>query len=77
MKIMSRLDMVLEPRLSQECEVCAQEVLSERQIPLNAILILDYSICPSCRQGASVLKRHDQRYRRKWRRFVKDLRLDG
>ena len=73
---MSRLGMVLEPRLSQECEICSQEILPERQLPLNAIVILDYAVCPSCRQSVSAVKQRDQNYRSKWRRFLKGLKPD-
>jgi hypothetical protein len=43
---MSRLGMILEARISQECDVCSQEILPERQLPLNAIVIFDYAVCP-------------------------------
>ena len=70
------MEMLLEQRQSQDCKVCDQEVLPERQVPLNIILIWDYSICPSCRQTVSVDKKYDPKYRRKWRRFKKGLKLD-
>jgi len=73
---MPHLGMSLEPRMSEECALCYQEILPEHQFPLNAIVIYGYGICPSCRQVTSSLTQGDQKYRRKWRRFVKGMNLD-
>jgi hypothetical protein len=76
MQIGAQLEMVVEPRLSQHCKLCHQEVVAERQTTINAIVIWDHSMCPSCRQGVDILRRNDPRYRRKWRKFINGVQLD-
>jgi predicted amidophosphoribosyltransferase len=73
---MARLGMSLEPRLSQLCELCQQEILSGRQFPINALSIEGYAMCPQCRQPVSAAKQRDKNYLREWERFRNGLKLD-
>jgi len=74
--MIQRLAISLEPSMSQDCGLCFKRIVSEHQLPLNAIVIYGYGICPSCRQVTSSPMQRDQQYRRKWRRFVKSMKLD-
>ena len=66
----------LELRVSQECEVCFQEILPKRQLPLNSLLIYGHGMCPSCRQLVTEDIERDQEYRKRYRQFIKGLKLD-
>jgi hypothetical protein len=73
---MARLSMDLIQYLAQECGLCLQEIIPDHQLPLNAIVIFGYGVCPSCRQTVSTQKQRDQKYRRRHRQFRKGLQLD-
>ena len=70
------MGMLIEQRVSQVCDLCKQEILPERQLPLNAIVVEGHKMCPSCRQPVSVLKQNDPKYIRKWQQYVNGLKLD-
>lgn len=73
---MARFGMLLEPQMLQICELCQQEILAERQLPMNAIVIEGHGMCPSCRQRVSARMQCDKRYLRKWQRFINSTKLD-
>jgi hypothetical protein len=73
---MARFGMALEPRLLQICELCEQEILPGRQLPMNAILIEGYAMCPQCRQFVSAAKQRDEKYIKDWQQFTIQIKLD-
>ena len=68
--------MSLEPRLSQECQLCGQGIDPQQQMPVNAILIHGHGMCPLCRQLVSNAKQDEEVYCENWRLFVLQLELD-
>jgi hypothetical protein len=61
---MPRIGVFVEPRLSQLCELCGQEIFAGRQLPINAILIEGHAMCPACRQFVSAAKQFNKEYLR-------------
>ena len=71
-----KVGMSLEPRLSQECQLCGQGIDPQQQMPVNAILIHGHGMCPLCRQLVSNEKQDEEEYCQNWRLFVLELELD-
>lgn len=59
-------DGVVAMLLSQECSLCRQQILPERQMPLSTILIEEYGMCPGCRQRVSRNTEGEDWYRTSW-----------
>lgn len=55
---------------AQECRLCKRQIASARQMPLNAIIIEGYSMCPNCRRHVDHATEEAFWYRSKWLRFV-------
>jgi hypothetical protein len=51
--------------LSQECSLCHQQIHPELQLPLNAILIEGFGMCPNCYQRVTRRMEDSYEYRAK------------
>jgi len=75
--LVKRRDLQLHTRplqkLAQQCGLCKQDISSEQQMPLNAIIIEAYSMCPNCRQRVSRETENACWYPRKWLLFVQSV----
>ena len=59
--------------LSQECRLCHQQIHAELQLPLNAILIEGFGMCPNCYQRVTRQTEDSYEYRAKWLRWVRGI----
>ncbi len=59
--------------LCQECSLCHQPIHAELQLPLSAILIEGFGMCPNCHQRVTRQMRESYRYRAKWLRRVRGI----
>lgn len=60
-----------------KCKLCNQIILPDRQSPFNALLLLRYEMCPSCRQHVPRETMTWELYRRRWRQFVRKVNRQG
>lgn len=59
--------------LSQECSLCHQSIHSELQLPLSAILIEAFGMCPNCNQRVTSDMEDSYEYRARWLRRVREI----
>jgi len=59
--------------LSQECRLYRQQIHAELQLPLSAILIEGYGMCPNCCQRVSRKTEESYDYRARWLRRVQGI----
>jgi hypothetical protein len=59
--------------LSQECSLCRQPIHAETQLPLSAILIEGFRMCPNCHQCVGPKTEESYEYRAKWLRRVRGI----
>jgi len=67
------LTLGMDISLSQECSLCRQQIHAELQLPLSAILIEDFGMCPNCHQRVSPQTEESYEYRAKWLRRVREI----
>ena len=59
--------------LLQECHLCHQQVKAELQLPLSAILIEGFGMCPNCYQRVTRQMEDSYEYRARWLRWVSGI----
>ncbi len=59
--------------LLQECSLCHQSIQPEVQLPLSAILIEAFGMCPNCHQRVTLQTEESYEYRAGWLRRVRDI----
>ena len=67
------LTLGMEMSLSQECNLCHQPMRPELQLPLSAILIEYFGMCPNCCQRVPRQMENSYDYRAKWLRRVRGI----
>jgi len=58
--------------LAEECALCRQTILPDRQLPYKRITKLREAMCPSCRQPVSPGRQAKAWYQRAWLKFVRE-----
>lgn len=73
MKSSLELDLSPELKIIESCSLCGQEISPNRQMPLNAIIIEGYAMCPNCCQTVRRETEDSYQYRCKWLRHVNEI----
>lgn len=73
MKTRLRIEPAPLQQLAYECILCKQFIASDREMPLNMIVIEGYSLCPNCRQLVNREIENSYTYRAKWLRRVREI----